>query len=80
MSQRRNCLHFNSVSLLQRLIQNAGRIDRLPTQIAIIKMTNVKRFGSERIWLNVDIGASQLIDKRRFSNIREATKKKSTKV
>lgn len=72
MCECRNGLHFDRVTLFQRMIENAGRIDHLPAQIFVIGMTNQQRLCRERVRLNVDVGSSHFVQKR-------ALKKQNTK-
>jgi len=40
MGQSSDGLHFNVVQLVQRLIQNTGGINNLPSNVVVISMTN----------------------------------------
>lgn len=72
MRQRRNTLHLDRIHLLQRVVQNAGRIDHLPPQVLVIEMADEERLGGERVRLNVDIGPGDFVDERRFADVRVA--------
>ena len=48
-------LHFDSVSLVETVIENTWGIDDLPFRIVILGMTNEQRLGGECVWLNVHV-------------------------
>lgn len=72
MCQCRNTLHLDRIHLLQRVVQNPGRIDHLPPQVLVIEMADEERLGGERIGLDVDVGTGDFVDEGRFSDIRVA--------
>ncbi len=62
MSQRRNTLHLNRVHILQRVIQDTGRIDDLPSKVFIIQMSHKEGFCGKSVGLDVNVGPSDFVD------------------
>jgi len=73
-------LHFDRVSLIQRVIQNTGRINNLPARIFIIRMTHEQALRSESIRLHINIGISHIINQTRFTNIRIARQNERARI
>ena len=73
-------LHFDRVSLIQRMIQNTGRINNLPTRIFIIRMTHEQALRRKSIGLHINIGISHIINQTRFTNIRIARQKERPRI
>mmetsp|Transcript_62137 Transcript_62137/g.173586 ORF Transcript_62137/g.173586 Transcript_62137/m.173586 type:complete len:234 (-) Transcript_62137:293-994(-) len=78
--QGNNCLHFNSVTFLQRMIQNTRGINDLPAQVLIVTVPYEERFGSKCVWLDIDVTTGNLVHKARFSNIGQPAHQQSTGV
>lgn len=55
-------LHFDGVHLLQRVVENTGSVDHLPSKVLVVHVSDEQRFGCERIWLNIDVRSSDLVD------------------
>mmetsp|Transcript_65566 Transcript_65566/g.75425 ORF Transcript_65566/g.75425 Transcript_65566/m.75425 type:complete len:258 (+) Transcript_65566:1410-2183(+) len=56
MCQCGDGLHFNRISMLQRMIQDTRGIDHLPSHVVVISMTHIQRFGGESVGLNLYVG------------------------
>lgn len=76
MSQSSDTLHLDGVHLLQRMVKNTRRVYDLPPKVFIVEVANKKRLGCESVWLNIDIGTSDLVDERGFSDIGISTDQK----
>ena len=53
-------LHLDGVALLQRPVQQAGRVDDLPAQVLVVHVAHEERLGGERVGLHVHIRARHL--------------------
>lgn len=47
------------------------KANNLPAQILVIHMTDVQRFGCERIRLHLNIGSGEFVDQGRLANVRK---------
>ena len=70
MRQGGDGLHFNRVSFVQRSIQNSRRVQNLPPQVLVIRVTDVNRLRRERVRLHLNIRSRHLVHKARFTHIR----------
>ncbi len=61
MHQRGDTLHLDGVHIVERMIQNARRINHLPSDITIVHVTDMQRFGRESVRLHFHVGASELM-------------------
>ena len=62
-------LHFNSVHLLQRMVENSRRINGLEPQVFVVKVTDEQTLGGESIGLYIDIGTGDAAQKAGFPDI-----------
>jgi hypothetical protein len=76
MRERRDGLHLDRVALLERVIENAGRIDHLPTQIFVVGVADQQRLCRERVRLHVDVGARNFVQKRTLRAASNFTKRR----
>ena len=80
VSQSRDCLHLNGVSLIEWVVQDSGRVDHLPASILVIGVTHKQILGCESIRLHIHIGVGDIIDEAGFANIRETGHNKCPRV
>jgi len=80
MSHGGDALHFDRVHLLERVIEDTGGVDDLPSQVLVVEMPNKERFCCEGIWLDIDVGPSHLVDEGWFSNVGISTDKERSGV
>lgn len=80
MSHGRDGLHLDGVSLLERMIEYAGRVDHLPPQVLVVRVADVERFGGERVGLHFDVGVGDLVEERRLAHVREAAYEQGARV
>ena len=72
MRYRCNRLHLDCVHLLQRVVEDTWGIDRLKPQHFVVEVSNEEGFGSECIWLYIDIRSRDVFEKARFAHVRVA--------
>ena len=87
MGERRDGLHLNRVALLQRVVQQSGRVNHLqtcvtlshvvhrahlPAQILVVCVSNKERLCRERIRLDLDVRAGDGVDEGRLADVGEA--------
>ncbi len=77
MCQCGDGLHLNRVSLLQRMVQDPGGVNDLPTQVLVVRVSNVQRLGRESVGLDFNISSGNLVDETRFANIGKSTDEQS---
>lgn len=80
MSKCSHSLHLDSVPLVKRMVQNARRIDHLPSRVLIIRVTNEQVLRRERIRLHIYIGIRDIVDETGLSNVREPGDDKISRV
>mmetsp|Transcript_24732 Transcript_24732/g.17427 ORF Transcript_24732/g.17427 Transcript_24732/m.17427 type:complete len:200 (+) Transcript_24732:897-1496(+) len=73
MSKSGNSLHFNSVSLVQSVIEDTWGIEYLPSSILVVGVTHKEVLCCESVRLNINIGIGQIVNKTGLTNIREAS-------
>lgn len=69
MSQCSDTLHFNGVHLVERVVQDTGGIDDLPSEVLVVEMAHEEGFGGEGVRLNIHICSSDLVHKARLADI-----------
>jgi hypothetical protein len=69
VSQSSNRLHLNSVHLLQRVVQDTGGVDNLPSQVLVVHVSDKERLCGESIRLDIDVGSSDLVDETTLADI-----------
>ena len=67
MGEGRDGLHLDCVSLLERVVEDSRRVNHLPSQVLVVCVAHVERFGSESVGLHIDVGASYL-EKAKYTN------------
>mmetsp|Transcript_4667 Transcript_4667/g.9863 ORF Transcript_4667/g.9863 Transcript_4667/m.9863 type:complete len:282 (-) Transcript_4667:279-1124(-) len=78
MSQGRDGLHLDGVAFFEGMIEDAGGVDDLPPEVAMIAVSDVEGFGSEGVRLHLDVGPRDLVQKGRFADVGEAAKEEGT--
>ena len=73
MSQSSDSLHFNSVSLIERVVKYSGSIKDLPASIFIIGVTNEQVLGGESVGLDINVSVRNVVNERRFTNVGESS-------
>ena len=73
MSQSSDSLHFNSVSLIERVVKHSGSIKDLPTSIFIIGVTNEQVLGGKSVGLDINVSVRNVVNERRFTNVGESS-------
>lgn len=58
-----NSLHFNSVPLVQGMVQQSRGIQHLPSHIVVVSVAHKYTLSSERVGLHVQIGIGDLVHK-----------------
>jgi len=69
MRESGDTLHLNRVHFLERVIEDTGGIDDLPSQVLVVEVTNEKRLGGKGVRLYVYVRTSDLVDEGRLSDI-----------
>jgi hypothetical protein len=80
MSQSSDSLHFNSVSLVERVIKHSRSIEDLPASVFIISVTYEQVLGSESIGLDINVSVRDVVNERRFTDVRESSHDQGTGV
>jgi hypothetical protein len=80
MRQRRDALHLDRVHLFQRVVKDPRRVDDLPSKVLVVQVPHKKRFCRERVRLDIDVRARDLVDKRRFTDVRIAAYEEGARV
>lgn len=78
MSEGSDTLHFDRVHLLEGVVEDSGRVDDLPAEVLVVHVADEKTLGREGVGLNVDVGAGDLVDERRLSDVRVAADEEGT--
>ena len=65
-------LHLDGIPLLERVVQDARRVDDLPPQVLVIGVPHEERLGGEGVGLHLDVGARYLVDEARLADVGEA--------
>jgi hypothetical protein len=73
MSQSSDSLHFNSVSLIERVVKYSGSIKDLPASIFIIGVTNEQVLGGKSVGLDINVSVRNVVNERRFTNVGESS-------
>mmetsp|Transcript_14126 Transcript_14126/g.28156 ORF Transcript_14126/g.28156 Transcript_14126/m.28156 type:complete len:518 (-) Transcript_14126:837-2390(-) len=72
VGEGRDGLHLDGVPLLQWMVEEAGRVDHLPAQIAVVGVSHVQTLGGERVRLHVHVRARHLVHEARFAHVGRA--------
>ena len=73
MSQSSDSLHFNSVSLIERVVKHSRSIKDLPASIFIIGVTNEQVLGGKSVGLDINVSVRNVVNERRFTNVGESS-------
>jgi hypothetical protein len=71
-------LHLDGVHLLEGVVKNSGSVDNLPAEVLVIHVSDEERLGGEGVGLDVDVGASDLVDEGRLSDVGVTADKERT--
>lgn len=63
-------LHLDGVHLLERVVQDTGRIDGLETEVLVVEVADEERLRGESVGLDVDVGAGDGAQEARLADIR----------
>jgi len=55
-------LHFDRVSLVERVIQNSGRVNNLPLGVLVLAVTDEQVLGGESVGLHINVSIGNIID------------------
>ena len=55
------------------MVQNSGRVDHLPSEIAVVHVPDKQRLCGEGVWLNLDVCTGHFVHEARLSHVGEAT-------
>ena len=75
MSHGRDTLHLDRVHLLEGVVENSGSINYLPPHVAVVEVSDEEGLGRERVRLDVDVRAGDLVDEGRLSDVGVSTDK-----
>ena len=71
MRESGHSLHFDRVSLVQLMIQDAGRVDNLVARHLVLGVTDEQTLSCERVRLHIDVRARHVVDQARLTNVGE---------
>jgi hypothetical protein len=80
MSNSTDGLMLNSVHLLERVVQDTGRIDSLKSQHLVVEVAHVQTLGRERIRLHLNVCPGDGLQERGLADIGEAGNDKCARV
>ena len=80
MSESSDSLHFDGVSLVKRVVEDARSVDNLPLGILVLTMTNKKVLSRECIGLNIYVCICHIVNERRLADIGETGNNESASV
>ena len=73
VSKGRNCLHFNRVSFIERVVENTWSVDDLPASVLIVGVTHEQILSRKGIGLHVHVGIRNIVDEAGFANVGETS-------
>ena len=71
MRQRSDRLHLDGVAVLDRVVQNARRVDDLPANVRVVHVTEEERFRGERVRLHVHVRSGHCVHEARLPHVRK---------
>ena len=71
-------LHLVGVALLERVVQDSGRVDHLPANVVVVHVTEEERLGRERVGLHVHVRARHFVHEAGLADIGEAAQDQGT--
>lgn len=66
-------MHFNRVSLVKRMVKDAGSVDNLPLGIFVFTVTNKQVLSGKSVRLNIYVCIRDVVYEGRFTDIRETS-------
>ena len=69
MRHGRDTLHLDRVHLLEGVVEDSGGINDLPPHVTVVEVSNEEGLGGERVWLDIDIRAGNLVDEGRLADV-----------
>ena len=69
MRHRRDALHLDGVALLERAVQDPGRVQHLPAQVLVVRVPHVDALGGERVRLHLHVRARDFVHERRLADV-----------
>jgi hypothetical protein len=69
VSESGDRLHLDGVPLLEWVVKNPRSINDLPPEVPVVHVPHKEGLGSERVRLDVDVGAGHLVHKRGLSDV-----------
>merc|ERR1719219_2112225 len=72
MGEGSDGLHLYSVPVLQRMVQDTGGVNNLPSQIFVVRVSDVQTLGGEGVGLHLNIGSRDLVDEAGLANVWES--------
>ena len=73
MSKCRYCLHFDRVSLVERVVKNTRSVDNLPLGVLVLAVTNEEILSCKSVGLDINVCIGNVVDEGRFTNVRETS-------
>lgn len=78
MSEGGDTLHLDRVHLLEGVVEDSGSVDNLPAEVLVVHVADEKTLGREGVGLDIDVGAGDLVDKRRLADVGVAADEEGT--
>jgi len=73
-------LHLDRVAVLERVVEDTGRVDDLPAEVLVVHVADKERLGSEGVGLDVDVGTRDLVHERRLADVGETCDEERARV
>ena len=54
------------------MVEDTWRVDDLPPEVLVVRVTHEERLGGKGVGLHLDIGARYLVDEARLANVGES--------
>ena len=80
MSKSCDSLHLNCVSLVKRVVQNAWRVDHLPSGVLIVRVPHEQVLSRESVRLHINVRIRDIVNEAGLADIREARDDQSSRV
>ena len=77
MSESGDALHLDVVHLFERMVEDTGGVNDLPSHVAIVQMTDEEGLCREGVGLNVDVRAGDFVEEGRLAHVRVAADQES---
>jgi hypothetical protein len=69
MGQSSDGLHLNGVHVVNGMVQNTGRINHLPADVAVVHVANEEGLGGEGVRLNIDVRVRDLVHEAGLAHV-----------